>query len=134
MSESTVSNLNFSSCIETCLQCHQACLHIAMTHCLETGGDHVQAEHFRLMMNCAEICQTAANFMLSQSPLHVVVCAACAEVCIACADSCEQIGDMEECVNTCHRCAQQCESMGKGDGYEDRDYKSTYRTDGNAYS
>lgn len=99
-------------CLDACQRCGELCLQTAMTHCLEVGGQHVQPEHFRLMINCAELCQTTANFILSQSSLHGAVCAACAEVCTACADSCEQIGDMDECVRACRTCANQCEAMG----------------------
>ena len=28
------------ACVEACNQCYQMCLHEAMNHCLETGGDH----------------------------------------------------------------------------------------------
>jgi hypothetical protein len=63
------------------------------------------------MINCAEICQTSINFMLSGSILHQKVCAVCAEICDACAKSCEQIGDMEDCVKTCRECADSCRKM-----------------------
>ena len=99
-------------CIEDCKQCHDICLQTAMTHCLPMGGRHVEQEHLRLMMNCAEICQTAANFMLSDSSLHGAVCTACAEVCDACADSCEQLDDMDACAQACRHCAESCEAMG----------------------
>jgi hypothetical protein len=55
------------ACIDACDRCHQACLHEAMNQCLESGGKHVTPEHMRLMLNCAEICQTSINFMLSSS-------------------------------------------------------------------
>jgi len=97
--------------IKACLDCHSMCVQTAMNFCLERGGRHVEQEHFRLMLNCAEICQTSANFMLSGSPLHARVCAVCAEVCEACAKSCEQVGDMRECVEECKRCAKSCRSM-----------------------
>lgn len=97
--------------IEACQQCHNICLRMALTDCLRAGGKHVEEEHFRLMINCAEICQTAANFMLSASALHGVVCQACAKICSACADSCEQVGDMDDCVQACRRCAETCEAM-----------------------
>lgn len=100
------------SCIETCNHCHQTCLRSAMTMCLETGGKHVEPAHFRLMLNCAEMCQTATNFMLSRSSVHDVVCAACAEVCAACADSCAELDGMEACTEACRRCADECRSMG----------------------
>jgi hypothetical protein len=98
-------------CIESCIECHHICLEMAMNHCLEQGGKHVAPEHFRLMMNCAEICQTAANFMLSGSHLHQQTCAICAEVCEACAESCEKLSGMEECVRACRMCAASCREM-----------------------
>ena len=97
--------------IKACLDCHSMCLQTAMNYCLEKGGRHVGAAHLRLMLNCAELCQTSANFMLSNSPLHGRVCGACAEVCEACARSCEDIGDMRECREECLRCAKSCRSM-----------------------
>lgn len=99
------------SCIDACKTCHDTCLETAMTHCLELGGAHVEAEHMRLMVNCAEICQTSANFMLSRSAMHAIVCGACAAVCDACAQSCEKVGDMQQCVDACRRCAQSCREM-----------------------
>ena len=100
-----------SACIAACSHCHQVCLQTAMNYCLEAGGKHVEAEHFRLMMNCAEICQTSANFQLSSSPFHPRVCEVCAEVCEACAVNCEKIGGMDECVKACRTCAESCKQM-----------------------
>ena len=99
------------SCIDACNRCHQTCLHEAMTHCLESGGKHVSPDHMRLMWNCAEICQTSANFMLSNSTLSNQLCGVCAEACEACARSCEQVGDMEECARVCRECAESCRQM-----------------------
>jgi hypothetical protein len=98
-------------CIDTCTKCHQTCLHEAMNHCLEEGGEHVAPDHFRLMMNCAEMCQTSANFMLSGSALSTQVCRVCAEICDACAQSCEEIEGMEECARVCRECAESCRRM-----------------------
>jgi hypothetical protein len=99
------------SCIEVCSHCHQVCLHTALGHCLNTGGKHVEAEHFRLMMSCAEICQASANFQLGNSAFHQRVCGVCAEICEACAVSCEKIGSMDECVKACRDCAESCRHM-----------------------
>ena len=44
---------DIQACIAACTHCHQVCLQTAMNHCLESGGKHVEANHFRLMMNCA---------------------------------------------------------------------------------
>lgn len=99
------------SCIDACQECHAMCLKGAMTHCLVLGGPHAAAEHMRLMLNCAELCQTTANFMLGNSSLHATVCGACAEVCNACALSCLRIGDMAQCADACTSCADACTLM-----------------------
>lgn len=99
------------SCIKDCLDCHRICLSMAMNHCLESGGKHVEPQHFRSMMACAEICATAARLMMMSSPLHVSTCRACAEICEACAVSCEGLDGMEDCVKACRQCAASCRQM-----------------------
>jgi hypothetical protein len=99
------------ACIDECLRCYAVCLGTAMGHCLETGGEHVAPPHFRLMMACAEICRTAAHFMLIGSRHHKHVCAECAEICEECARDCERLDGMEECVAACRRCAESCRKM-----------------------
>jgi hypothetical protein len=108
---SATSSSSMQSCIDNCVRCAQVCLQTAMNHCLEMGGKHVEPEHFRLMMNCAEICQLSANFMLSGSRFHNRTCEVCAEICDACAMDCGRIGDMEECASTCRECADSCRQM-----------------------
>ena len=98
-------------CIETCLACYKTCLSMAMTHCLEAGGKHVEPKHFRLMMACAEMCRTSAHFMLINTPHHKHTCRECAEICAECAENCAAIGDMEECLAVCHACAASCRAM-----------------------
>jgi hypothetical protein len=102
---------DMTRCIETCLSCYKTCVSMAMTHCLELGGKHVEAAHFRLMMACAEICRTSAHFMLINTSHHKHTCKECAEICTECADDCERIGDMEECVAVCRTCADSCRAM-----------------------
>lgn len=114
--ETTVSTpraqaVDMQSCIDACSSCHQVCLQMALTHCLERGGKHVEPTHFRLMANCAEVCQTSANLQLSGSQFSAQHCEFCAVVCEACADSCRSLDDMEECVRACEACAASCRSM-----------------------
>jgi hypothetical protein len=99
------------NCVEACLDCYQTCLATASGHCLETGGEHTEPAHFRLMLACTEICRTAAHFMLLGSEHHKHVCRECAEICDECARDCERIGDMQECVAACRRCAESCRQM-----------------------
>ena len=99
------------ACIAECLACFQECLSTAMQHCLETGGENTDPKHFRLISACAEICRTAAHFMLIGSEHHKHVCRECAEICTECAADCERIGDMQICVDTCRRCAESRRKM-----------------------
>ncbi len=111
MNQTTHAENAMQACITASSHCHQVCLHTSMNHCLEAGGKHVQPNHFRLLMNCAEICQTSANFMLSSSHFQHSLCAVCAEICEACAADCEKIGDMDECIQACRNCAEACRQM-----------------------
>ena len=99
------------ACIEECLRCHKTCLSIAMNHCLTVGGKHVEPQHFKLMMACAESCQASANQMIIGTEHHRQMCGVCAAICTACAESCEAVGDMEECVRQCRACAENCRKM-----------------------
>jgi hypothetical protein len=100
-----------STCIDACLMCQKVCLGLAMTHCLEMGGDHVAPPHFRLMIDCAAICATTADFMLHKSQFHREMCALCATVCRTCAEDCARMDGMEECVAACHACSEACARM-----------------------
>jgi hypothetical protein len=100
-------------CIENCTECHAVCLTTA-AHALKQGGGHAEEAHIRLMLDCAEICQTSANFMLRNSPLHTLTNRACAEVCERCAEYCERFPDdpqMVACAEVCRRCAATCREM-----------------------
>ncbi len=99
-------------CIRDCDDCANTCLHEA-AHCLEKGGRHTEPAHFRLMLDCAEMCRTSLDFMLRGSSLSQRVCQLCADVCEECARSCERLGDMPECVAACRRCAESCRRMGQ---------------------
>lgn len=102
-------------CITQCNECRDVCFDALYNHCLKMGGEHAEAEHVKLMTDCIQACQTAADFMRRGSALHASECSACADVCEACAESCEQIGgeQMLRCAETCRRCAQSCRDMGK---------------------
>ena len=101
------------ACIEECKSCHDICTE-TISHCLEIGGDHAEPNHIRLLLDCAEICRTSANFMLRMSEFHSQTCGVCADVCERCAQDCEHFGDdqmMQQCAETCRRCAESCREM-----------------------
>ena len=96
-------------CIHNCEECHDACLH-EIHDCLKKGGKHAAADHIGLLMDCAQMCHIAHDFMLRHSRLHAVTCGACANICEDCAKSCEELGD-NECAEICRRCAKSCRAM-----------------------
>ena len=110
----THSSTEMQGCIDECLRCHAICLQ-TVSHCLEMGGKHADPAHIRLLLDCAEICQASANFMLRGSDLHQRTCGVCAEVCRACAESCERMGGtdelMQQCAQQCRRCQESCRQM-----------------------
>lgn len=100
-------------CIETCQACRNECETMLFSHCLEKGGKYLESKHVRLMADCIEICQTAANAMLRGSENAPIICNACADICDSCADSCEEIGgpEMKQCAEMCRKCADSCREM-----------------------
>ena len=104
---------NMQQCIQECLTCHSVCLS-TVQHCLQLGEQHAEAQHITTLLDCAEICQTSANFMLRGSALHTRTCGVCAEVCTRCAEACERMGDdtqMQACAQECRRCSDSCRRM-----------------------
>jgi len=100
-------------CIEECLNCHAVCT-MTMQHCIASGGEHTEVNLIGILLDCAEICQTSANFMLRGSPYHVVTCAACAELCRACEEACRAVTPDEQlahCGDVCASCAEACDRM-----------------------
>ena len=86
-----------------------------ITHCLQMGGEHAEAEHIRTLMDCTQICATSTDFMLRGSPAHADVCGVCADVCEECARTCEEMNgaEMKRCAEQCRRCAESCREMAK---------------------
>ena len=107
--------MTVQECIESCFRCHRICLETGW-YCSEKGGLHAAATHLALMLDCAEMCQTAGNSLARRSPRHGVLCIACADLCDACAVDCEAFGNDEQmrlCASTCRQCAAHCREMSK---------------------
>jgi hypothetical protein len=106
-------NAAMRECIDECQDCHAVCIETA-AHCLMLGGKHASFEHQTLLQDCAQICQTSADYMLRGSTLHRETCRACAAICDRCADACEGMGDdsaMKRCAEACRSCAESCRQM-----------------------
>jgi hypothetical protein len=95
------------------MRCHGTCVE-TVDHCLQKGGRHAEAHHIRVLLDCAQICATSADFMLRGSEMHGSTCGVCAEACERCAADCERLADddmMRRCAETCRRCAESCRGM-----------------------
>jgi hypothetical protein len=101
-------------CIQLCEECHAVCIQ-TVGHCVKLGGRHAAPDHIRLLLDCAQICETTADYLIRGSSLHERMCGLCAEVCRQCADNCLQIaGDdqmVKKCAEMCKSCAGSCERM-----------------------
>jgi hypothetical protein len=101
-------------CIAECLDCHRICLE-TVNHCFSHGGKHAAPRHMGLLLDCAQICDTSADFLLRGSEFHARTCGVCAELCAACADSCQEIGPhdaiLQRCIEACLRCGDSCRRM-----------------------
>ena len=110
----TTQGHDMQQCIQECLNCYAVCTATA-AHCLEMGGRHAERQHQTVVIDCATMCGTSADFMLRGSPLHARTCAVCAEACRACERDCRSMGGgdpmMDQCAEACRRCAESCERM-----------------------
>ena len=102
--------MDMQTCISRCSDCHQVCLE-TLAYCIEKGGEHAEASHLRLLMDCAQICHLSADFIVRKSEFGEQACNLCGDICERCADSCDAIGDdaqMQRCAEVCRNCAQAC--------------------------
>lgn len=112
-------NKKYTACIQACLDCYHECMHTVM-HCLREGGDHANVEHIGRLLDCAALCQLAAEFMIRNSQWSEQLSNLCAVICEHCAIECSEgpaFSDdecMKECADACRRCAAECQKL-----YED---------------
>jgi hypothetical protein len=83
----------------------------AAVRSLDAGGMELDPVHLRLLLDCAQICETAADFMSRNSPYHLYLCEVCAAICEACAESCALAGAMKECAAVCQECVVVCRAI-----------------------
>jgi hypothetical protein len=104
--------MEMERCIDNCTNCHRICLDTAARHF--RGEEEIAKTHVRLLLDCAEICATSADFMIRGSEMHAYTCQACATICDRCADQCDRMGEdpyMAACAEICRRCAETCREM-----------------------
>jgi len=97
-------------CLLNCTECHDTCLQTAVS---VDVVEEISAEDLRLLLNCAEICRTCADFLDTVSAHQRIMCGTCAQVCAACEQMCRNSGNdtMRRCADICARCADSCRRM-----------------------
>jgi hypothetical protein len=110
---SELDRMNMQHCRDVSIECHKICAETA-NYCLEAGGDLAQSAHVRVLLDCAQVCQTSADLLIRVSDLQVMTCQVCADVCERCASVCDAFPDdaqMQACADTCRACAATCRDM-----------------------
>ena len=98
-------------CIRDCLECYRVCVDAAINHQLGVVAGYMEPAQIRLLLACAEICQTTATLVQSGSPLHKPTCRVAAKLCRRCASECERLGNLEECLRASRHCADSCQRV-----------------------
>ena len=97
---------DLESCVAACVACHAICLETVF-QCLAAGRERAAARHVRILLDCAELCESAVHFMFARSPLQSRICALCADACRACERACRDMGGPQDlrCAEACACCA-----------------------------
>jgi hypothetical protein len=100
------------SCIDTCLRSQREAI-MTLTYLRDMGGAHIDPVRIRSLLDCADVCQVAATFMMRGSHRHVELCAVAARICRDCADLCDGTNDhqLRKCVEACRTCEATCREM-----------------------
>lgn len=101
-------------CINACDLAHRAATEAAI-HGMQQGGDLANWEVVQLLLDTADITETATDFLLRSSRHYTPVLRVCAEITDKCADACEKLAGMDlrmkECAESCRRAATQCRKL-----------------------
>lgn len=101
---------------DDCLECHRVCLH-TFSHLLtlETDAEIAEPDQLNLLLDCADICATCADFLLRASAFQTRIADLCCEICRRSQQLCELPGGADpivrECAAVCARCANSCRRL-----------------------
>jgi len=104
--------MSMQACIDACLATSRLCMETTR-HSLQKGGAHAAPGHIAILLDCADLCQSTATSMMRGSPIHAVLCDACAKACEACSEDCASLDEeqMQRCAASCRDCAASCRMM-----------------------
>lgn len=94
-------------CIQYSMDCQSICLE-TLNYCLTMSDNYP----VRPILDCIEVCQINANFMLRGSRLRKNIAELCISACEKCEEFCSQFKDdmqMRACAEACRKCIESCE-------------------------
>jgi len=105
-------------CIEECFACAQSCTSCADA-CLSEDTVEELRKCIRLILDCADICDTTGRLLTRQTeydaPTSKAQLESCREACRTCAEECERHAEMHEhcrvCAEECRRCEAACTEL-----------------------
>lgn len=99
-------------CIDACLRAQRESI-MTLTYLRDMGGAHIDPVRVRSLLDCADVCQFAATFMMRGSHRHVEMCAVAARICRDCAESCDGTNDQQlrKAVEACRGCEAVCREL-----------------------
>ena len=108
-------NEQYRECIEACVACAIACRQCASA-CLQEEEVKMLTSCIRTDLECAAICDAAAQVMSLEGAFTEQICQLCAAACERCAEECEKHAQhgMEHCricAVECRRCMNACIQM-----------------------
>lgn len=104
-------NEELARCVEDCLDCQDICLQ-TVRYCLSMSKNYP----IGVLLDCIEVCQINADFLLRGSRLLNNISDLCAMACKRSADFCGQFrndAQMQMCAKACERCAKSCQEIAK---------------------
>jgi hypothetical protein len=109
----SIGTKEMDECVQYCMECHRACTR-TVTHliALEDDTEPADARQLTLLLDCAQLSATCADFMIRASEFSTMIGGLCAEVCRSCKQVCEGLeaadAVAQECAAACGRCANAC--------------------------
>jgi len=103
----------YQACMEACRNCATLC-HQCATACLLEEDVKSMVRCIQIDLECAALCNAAAEVMSLDGELSAQLCHLCEIACSNCAQECEdhpEMGHCRECAVACRRCAEVCAQM-----------------------
>lgn len=102
----------YKSCIEACLKCVVVCNRCASS-CAQEKDIDMMRRCIQLDMECAAICDAAAQLMSLGSDSAKEICHILVGICEECAHECgkHENEHCHECAEACTQCALECSAM-----------------------